>query len=477
MYLEALELCLKDPQAAATKIVAHEQRLAVLEKQVEELLLQKAKNSKNSSKPPSTDGFKKPKPNPKSRRKKTGRKSGGQTGHKGSTLKPSSTPDIIQNHCVTECECCKKSLADQPPDEIIKRQVFDIPRAPLFSTEHRSEEKTCSCGYLNKAGFPEGVTAPVQYGELIQAVAVYLNVYQMIPYKRTCEILSDLLGCKMSEGTLHNLLKKYNERVQEPLESIREHIRQANVAHFDETGFQVGSMRWWLHVASTQTATYYQAHPKRGSEAMDAMDILPQFEGRAIHDHWKPYYTYLCKHGLCNAHHLRELVFVHEEYNQPWAEEMIECLMKIKHETDHQRENGNQVSQDRIREFENLYQLVLDKGYKENPLAPLPPDAKKKRGRRAKSKPRNLLERLDTHREEALAFMYDLQVPFDNNLGERDIRMTKVKQKISGTCRSKKGAEIFCNARSYISTAQKNSIRAFDAVLQVVEGNAFIPAL
>ena len=210
---------------------------------------------------------------------------------------------------------------------------------------------------------------------------------------------------------------------------------------------------------------------------MDAMDILPQFEGRAVHDHWKPYYTYLCKHGLCNAHHLRELVFVHEEYNQPWAEEMIECLMKIKHETDHQRENGNQVSQDRIREFENLYQLVLDKGYKENPLAPLPPDAKKKRGRRAKSKPRNLLERLDTHREEALGFMYDLQVPFDNNLGERDIRMTKVKQKISGTCRSKKGAEIFCNVRSHISTAQKNSIRAFDAVLQVVEGNAFIPAL
>ena len=216
MYLEALELCLNDPQAAAAKIVAHEQRLAVLEKQVAKLLLQKAKNSKNSSKPPSTDGFKKPKPNPKSRRQKTGRKSGGQTGHKGSTLKPSSTPDIIQNHCVTECECCKKSLADQPPDKIIKRQVFDIPRAPIFSTEHRSEEKTCSCGHLNKAGFPEGVNAPVQYGELIQAVAVYLNVYQMIPYKRTCEILSDLLGCEMSEGTLHNRNRSRGVATQEP---------------------------------------------------------------------------------------------------------------------------------------------------------------------------------------------------------------------------------------------------------------------
>jgi len=475
MFLEALELCSKDPHAAALKIVSLEERLYALEQLVEKLMLQKAKNSKNSSKPPSTDGFKKPKPNPKSRRKKTGRKPGGQKGHKGSTLKPSDTPDVIENHCVIECECCRKPLADQAADEIIKRQVFDIPRAPVFITEHRSEEKTCSCGHVNKAGFPESVNAPVQYGELIQTVAVYLNVYQLVPYQRTCEILSDLLGCEMSEGTLYNLLEKYNERVKEPLESIRENIRKAQVAHFDETGFKVGSKRWWIHVASTPTATYYQAHPKRGSEAMDAIDILPRFEGRAIHDHWKPYYTYLCKHGLCNAHHLRELVFVHEEYKQPWAKEMIECLMKIKIETDHQRGHGDQLPRGRIQELENLYQLVLDKGYEENPIEPISSNTKKKRGRRAKSKPRNLLERLDNHREEALAFMYDLNVPFDNNLGERDIRMTKVKQKISGTCRSEKGAELFCNARSYISTAQKNSIRVFDAVLQAVEGNAYIP--
>ena len=477
MYLEALELCLKDPQAAALKIVSLEERICALEELVEKLTLQKAKNPKNSSKPPSTDGFRKPKPNPKSRRPKTGRKPGGQKGRKGSTLNPSDTPDIIENHCVTECGFCRKPLADQAADKIIKRQVFDIPHAPVLITEHRSEEKTCSCGHLNKAGFPEGVNAPVQYGGLVQAVAVYLNVYQMIPYKRTCEILSDLLGCEMSEGTLHNLLKKYNERVKEPLESIREHVRNASVAHFDETGFRVGSVRWWLHVASTPQATYYQAHPKRGSEAMDAIDILTRFEGRAIHDHWKPYYRYLCQHGLCNAHHLRELVFVHEEYKQPWAEGMIECLMEIKTQADHQREKGEPLSPDRIREFEELHQHVLDKGYEENPIPPIPPDAKKKRGRRAKSKPRNLLERLDTHREETLAFMYDLDVPFDNNPGERDIRMTKVKQKISGTCRSEEGAEIFCNVRSYISTAQKNSIRVFDALLRTLNGNAFIPPL
>lgn len=190
MYLEALELCSKDPQAAALKIVTLEERLHRLEQQVEKLTLQKAINSKNSSKPPPTDGFKKPKPKPKSLRKKTGRKPDGQKGHKGSTLKPADTPDVIENHCVTKCERCKKSLEDHAVDEIIKRQVFDIPRSPIFVTEHRSEEKTCSGGHINKAGFPEGVNAPVQYGKLIQAVAVYLNVYQMIPYKRTGEALA-----------------------------------------------------------------------------------------------------------------------------------------------------------------------------------------------------------------------------------------------------------------------------------------------
>ena len=477
MYLEALELCLKDPHAAATKIVAHVQRLAVLEKQVAELLLQKAKNSKNSSKPPSTDEFKKPKPNPKSQRKKSGKKPGGQKGHKGATLKLSESPDETIVHSVLTCECCQKSLVEQPADKVVKRQVVDIPKPKLITIEHQGEVKTCSCGYVNKAPFPDGVNAPIQYGKLIEAVAAYLNIYQLIPYKRTCEVLSDLLDCEMSEGTLDNLLKKFKERVEDPIEAIRKHVQDAAVAHFDETGFRVEGKRWWLHVASTQNATYYEAHPKRGCEAIDAIDILPQFKGRAIHDYWRSYYAYLCDHGLCNAHHLRELVFVHEQYEkQTWAEQMIECLIEIKTETDRHREKKlPSLSSDKIKEFEQQYQRILEKGYKENPLPEIPPDAKKKPGPRAKSKPRNLLERLDNKQKDALAFMYDLNVPFDNNLAERDIRMTKVKQKISGTCRSEEGAKTFCKIRSYVSTAKKNSIRVFDALCQAIEGNAFIP--
>ncbi len=480
---EAIELCLKKPKDAGEKIVeqcklltSQNTLIAKLEKRIKTLEDQKAKNSKNSSKPPSTDEFSKPKPNPKSRRKKSGKKPGGQKGHKGATLKLAASPDITILHSVGECERCQKPLSEQPADDIVKRQVIDIPKPKVTTTEHQSEVKTCSCGHVNKAPFPEGVNAPVQYGTLIQAVAAYLNIYQLIPYKRTCEVLSDLLDCKMSEGTLRNLLGKFKDRIEEPLEAIRQHVRDASVAHFDETGFRVEGDRWWLHVASTQEATYYQAHKKRGSEAMDAIGILPQFEGRAIHDYWKPYYTYLCEHGLCNAHHLRELVFVHEQYEkQPWAEQMIECLIEIKIETDRHRETSPCLPPGKTREFEKLYQSVLDKGYKENPLPDLPPNVKKKPGPRAKSKPRNLLERLDRHRTEVLAFMYDLNVPFDNNLGERDIRMTKVKQKISGTCRSEKGAQIFCGIRSYISTAQKNSIRVFDALIQAVKGNAFVP--
>ena len=489
---EAFNLCLKKPIEAALKIVdllrrvleqaaliqKQDQLIEKLKKKLEKFERQRAKNSKNSSKPPSTDEFKKPKANPKSRRKKSGKKTGGQTGHKGSTLKFSESPDLTIVHRVTECNGCQNSLKDQPADHVVKRQVMDIPKPTLITTEHQSEVKTCSCGCVNKAPFPEDVKAPVQYGTLIQAVAVYLNIYQLIPYKRTCEVLSDLLGGKISEGTLHNLLKKYAERVEEPLEAIRQHVRESSVAHFDETGFRVEGERGWLHVASTQHATYYQAHPKRGSEAMDAIDILPQFEGRAIHDFWKSYYTYGCKHGLCNAHHIRELVFVHEQYEkQTWAEQMIECLIDIKIETDQAREISTSLLPEKITEFEQCYQTILDKGYVENPLPEIPPGTKKKPGPRPKSKPRNLLERLDKHREEALAFMCDLNVPFDNNLGERDIRMTKVKQKISGTCRSKEGADIFCGIRSYISTAQKNSLRSFDALVQVLEGNAYKPAV
>ena len=448
-------------------------RLDLSDKRVRHLEEQLAKNSRNSSKPPSTDGFKKP--SPKSLRKKGQRKSGGQPGHTGHTLKMAENPDHTEIHHVEVCECCRRSLTDQPADSVEKRQVHDLPVLRLIVTEHQAETKQCCCGHLNKATFPEGVNAPVQYGEGVKAAAVYVKNYQYLPYERACELLADLLGCPLSEGTLANIISQCDDLTENPVAQIKEMIEQASVAHFDETGSRVEAKLWWLHSASTENATYYDIHRKRGSEAIDDIGILPDFTGRAIHDFWKPYFGYSCLHGLCNAHHLRELIFVHEQHHQDWADHMIDCLLDIKDAVDQAKQTTDHLDKKQIQAFKARYQQILNEGFAQNPLPPLSPNAKKKRGRRKKSKPRNLLERLDEHRKEALAFMYDFEVPFDNNLAERDIRMMKVQQKISGMFRTEEGAKAFCRIRSYISTARKNAVGAMDALTRLFNGNPFVP--
>jgi transposase len=448
-------------------------RIGVNENRARHLEDQLAKNSRNSSKPPSTDGFKRP--SPKSLRKKGQRKSGGQPGHTGHTLKRVEKADHTEVHRVKACECCRRCLADHPPDRVEKRQVHDLPARRLVVTEHQAEIKRCSCGHLNKAAFPAGVNAPVQYGPGVQAAAVYLKNYQFLPFDRTCELLGDLFGCGISEGALANILATCAQRLEDPLQQIKEHIRQASVAHFDETGSRVVNRLWWLHAASTSNATYYDIHRKRGSEAFNAIDILPDFMGRAIHDFWKPYFGYSCLHGLCNAHHLRELIFVHEQHHQNWADHMIGCLLDMKDAVEQAGQTTDRLSENQIQALEARYQQILDEGYAQNPLSPQPANAQKRRGRRKKTKPRNLLERLDQHRNEALAFLYDFNVPFDNNLAERDIRMMKVQQKISGMFRTEEGAKVFCRIRSYISTARKNAVGAMDALARVFSGAPFVP--
>jgi len=450
-------------------------RIRALEARVQSLENQLAKNSRNSSKPPSSDGFKKPAP--KSLRKMGKRKSGGQPGHTGHTLKMADKPDHTEVHRVKECEHCKRSLADQSADSVEKRQVHDLPALRLNVTEHQAEIKTCACGRLNKAAFPEGVNAPVQYGEGIKAAAVYLKNYQFLPYDRTCELLNDFFGCPMSEGTLANIIAQSHELAADPVEKIKALVKRATVAHFDETGSRVQGKLWWLHSASIALATYYDIHRKRGSEAFDEIGILPKFIGRAIHDFWKPYFGFDCLHGLCNAHHLRELIFVHEQHQQDWAERMIDCLLDIKNAVDLAKESTHQLAPEQIQAFEARYQQILDEGYAQNPLSRLPPNVKKKRGRRKKTKARNLLERLDEHRDEALAFMVDFNVPFDNNQAERDLRMMKVQQKISGTFRTEDGAKAFCRIRSYISTARKNGVGAMQALTRLFGGDPYVPEL
>ncbi len=472
---EALAIYRAGEETVVGVLLELDARMRALEQRVKELADQLAKNSHNSSKPPSTDGFQKPAP--KSLREKSTRPSGGQPGHPGQTLAMVEKPDFTEPHRIDRCACCGRSLANRPPDGIEKRQVHDLPPMRLIVTEYQAEMKRCPCGHMNKAVFPEGVSAPVQYGPGLKAAAVYLNNYQFLPYARTCELLVDLFGCSISQGTLANIIGECHERLEQPVERIKERIAQTPVAHFDESGSRVEGKLWWLHAASTPTATYYDIHPKRGSEALDAIGILPDFIGRAIHDFWKPYFGYACAHGLCNAHHLRELVFVHEQHHQDWAKAMIDCLLDIKQVVAQARPTVDHLTKTQLHAFEARYQSILDEGYAANPLPSSPAQAEKKRGRRKKTKPRNLLERLDQHRQETLAFMYDFGVPFDNNLAERDIRMMKVQQKISGLFRSEKGAQAFCRIRSYISTARKNAMSAMDAIIHAFTGNPFVPIL
>lgn len=450
-------------------------RTVELEARVKDLEGQLAKNSRNSSKPPSSDGPKKP---PRSLRQRGKRKPGGQKGHPGHTLEMVDDPDHTVVHRVETCSACGCDLTDEPSGEVEKRQVFDLPPPQgLESTEHQAESKDCPrCGHVNKAAFPTGVNAPVQYGLRVKALGAYLREYQLLPSQRTCELLWDVHGFRMSEGTLATIIESLSDILEEPVEKIADAIKSSAVAHFDETSCSVKGKRHWLHVSSTQTLTHYHIHKKRGNEATDEIGILPEFSGRAIHDHWKPYFTYKCEHGLCNAHHLRELIFVHEHHGQQWAEHMIDCLLSIKEAVDLARSETDLLAEEQIDAFESRYQQIIDAGYSENPLPEEPSGKKKKRGRRKKTKPRNLLERLDEYRKETLAFMYDFNVPFDNNQAERDARMTKVQKKISGTFRSEDGATAFCRIRGYVSTARKNGLNALDALQNALGGTPFLPA-
>ncbi len=447
--------------------------IAKLTKEIEELKNKLAKNSRNSSKPPSSDGYDKPKP--KSQRKKSGQPSGGQHGHKGSTLKQVESPDRIKEHKVLKCKNCGANLSTPKCSDYEARQVFDLPKIEVTVTEHRAQIITCPCCETqSKAAFPINVTQAVQYGTQLQATTTYLSQYQLLPYKRLQELLCDLFQVKLSQGTLNRILHKGYTHLELFDSEAKEILRQSDVVHFDESGIRVKNDRYWLHVASTDQITHYHIDPKRGHTAMDEMGVLPDYQGVAVHDHWGSYYRYHCQHVLCNAHHLRELTFAEEEHEQQWARKIKSCLLEAKEEIENAIEAGRtSLELSRVIYFSRRYSRLLRIGLAEVPV--LPKDKNKTRGKVKQHKVKNLHDRLTNHKKEVLAFLNDFSLPFDNNLAERDVRMVKVKQKISGCFRSKQGARVFSRIRGYLSSVRKQGYNAFNALIDAFEGNALVP--
>lgn len=386
-----------------------------LSERVQALEDQLAKNSSNSGKPPSSDGLQK---KPKSLRHKSGKRSGGQAGHVGNTLQMAAQPDHVEIHRVEHCRACQAGLAEAPVQEYEKRQVFDLPPVRVKVTEHRVEIKECPhCHTLNVGQFPPEVSQPVQYGERLKAQMVYFHEQHFVPLERTAEIIEDLYGQTVSEGTLVEACHSMAQRVQPVCQAIKAELQESQgSAHFDETGGRVEKALWWFHVVCTPWLTYYEPHAKRGKQALEAIDIFPHFHGTAVHDAYRSYFQYAdVQNALCNAHHLRELTFILEQYHQVWAQEMIHLLLEIKAAVEAAQPKQDHLSPAQIAAFETHYDAILAAGFQANPLLPPEEPAKKKRGKPKQHPAKNLLDHLQSRKRETLAFMHDFQVPFDKD--------------------------------------------------------------
>ena len=458
------ELIQKNPEAVVDLLLDLMERVEVLEQKL-------AKNSRNSSKPPSSDGY--PKPKPKSLRKKGQRKSGGQPGHRGKTLQFSPNPDRIIKHTLSRCPLSAESFTDKDIVKIINRQVFDLPEPKLIVTEHWIYQYRNSSGRIVTAEVPEGVSAPVQYGKRFQSWLVYLNDYQLVPLNRIGQICADLYGYCVSEDTILKARQQSYEHLEGFEKQVKQKLRNCAIVHADETGLKVNSKNHWLHTVCNKGYTFLGIHPKRGYQALQDFGILERFAGRLVHDCWATYFRLKnCEHSLCNPHLMRELVFAQEQLQQQWAAKMKKLLQQA---YDYGKVWKGERGPKSKHSWHVRYGKIIAEGYRENPQINDPPRGKKKRGRPKKTKSRNLLERMDKYRDEILAFLWDPQIPFSNNQAERDIRMVKVKQKISGGFRTLQNAQIFARIRSYVSTEQKQGVGAWKALAKVFDGAGLSP--
>jgi transposase len=427
----------------------HAAEMATLQARIAELERRLGLNSSNSGKPPSSDGLKKP-PRTSSLREASGKQTGGQKGHPGETLRRSESPDTTIDHYPQTCTGCGEPLVAATATSYVARQVFDLPPPhPLVVTEHRAHGCLCAaCGQETRAAFPPGVTAPVQYGERIGAFVLYLLHYQLLPEKRLATLMADLFGVPLVTATIARISQDCAQRLQGFAEAVRGHVAAAPVKHLDETGFRITGKTQWLHIASTLWLTFYRVAAKRG-------DLLPKVAGIIVHDHWKPYYTMKgVLHALCNAHHLRELKALVEIEKEDWAGKMQRLLRLACHLTNLARERGVPLKPGLIALIERRYDAIVAQGLAFHEVQPALTKTRR-RGRPPRRVGHNLLLRLSTRRQDVLRFLVDPTVPFTNNLAERDGRMMKLRQKISGGFRSIDGAKDFAIIRSVLSTARK----------------------
>lgn len=455
--LENVEILLREDKTASPQIRAMMELLVVV---INLLLGKLGLNSSNSSIPPSKDTERKR----GSKRKKKGkkRKPGGQQGHEGTNLKREKNPDLIE---IIEVD--RRTIPQGQYTEIgyESRQVINI-EISKHVTEYQAQILQDVHGSQFVADFPAGVSRPVQYGSSIKTQSVYMSQQQLVPYDRVRDYFADQCKIPVSTGSLFNFNKQAFELLEEYESLVKLHLITRPLLHADETGININGKLLWLHTASDDQWTMFFPHAKRGGEAMNAMGILEHFRGILCHDHFKAYFKFGCTHALCNAHHLRELERAWEHDGHRWAKKMQDLLLEINDAT---TKAGGCLTEEAAKSFRSRYRNTLTRGDKECP----PPDPKKhigKRGRPAKTRSRNLLERLRDFEEETLRFMTDNLVPFTNNQGENDIRMTKVQQKISGCFRSLEGAQIFCRIRGYLSTCSKHDVSPTDALQMLFDG-------
>jgi transposase len=462
--LEAENASLRQQLAGALAMIARlEATVACQAERITALEARLAKDSHNSSKPPASDGLAR-RPHP--RRAPSGRRSGGQTGHPGQTLTLVETPDVVVRHAPSCCIQCQHELAGVPGRVVERRQVHDVPPLRLEVTEHQAVAVRCPvCRVVTCGTFPPAVTAPAQYGARLRAVAVYLNQYQLVPEERTHEALADLFGCTVSDGSIATWVDQIAGRLAPTVARIAELVAAGPHQHADETGVRIAGRLHWLHVNSTRWLTHLAWHPKRGKDALEAIGIWPRFHGRATHDRWASYDAYhACHHSWCGAHLVRDLTFLAEEQHLGWAEALRDLLLAMHAAAQQWRTQGAvQIPRQERAEWIAAYHELVARGYAAQPPPPAA-TGRSRRGRRKQSPAKNLLDALLGQADRVLAFLADLRVPFTNNQAERDLRMVKVQQKISGTFRSEAGATAHCRIRSYLGTMRKQGQGMLDAL-------------